>query len=150
MMARMLRLLEARDGDRVLEIGTGSGYSTALLRELVGPRGGIVSIDVDTELTSRAAVLLPDVRFVTADGRDGCAAAAPYDRVIAWASATELPLSWLEQTRPGALLVVPMRDSASAWVSRYRRTFDGALEDKRIAGSFIPLTAQPFKPWESD
>src|SRR5262245_24162609 len=57
-VARMLQLLDVERGSRVFEIGTGSGYRTALLAELVGPEGTVVSVDVDPELTRRATVLL--------------------------------------------------------------------------------------------
>src|SRR5215216_3880514 len=78
-IVRMLQLLDVQLGDRVLEIGTGSGYSTALLAELTGPSGTIVSIDVDPEMAQRATRLLRDagydnVSVVTADGAKGCAA----------------------------------------------------------------------------
>jgi protein-L-isoaspartate(D-aspartate) O-methyltransferase len=155
MVVRMLRLLDVQPGHRVLEIGTGSGYSTALLAELTGPTGSVLSIDFDPEMTERATRLLADAGYghvvlVAADGREGWAAYAPFDRVIAWAAMTWVPQAWCEQTRTGAVLVVPMRIDRRSWVSKYRRTNESAVvEDERVAGSFIPLTATPFRPWES-
>jgi protein-L-isoaspartate(D-aspartate) O-methyltransferase len=150
MITRMLQLLGLEPGQRVLEIGTGSGYSTALLAELVGPSGSIVSIDIDPRMTQRATRLLPDVgcgnvHLLTGDGRRGCPARAPFDYLIAWASATRLPTAWRDQTRPDAVLVVPMRRQGRMWISKFRRTEDGSVvEDERIAGGFIPLTRTPF------
>jgi protein-L-isoaspartate(D-aspartate) O-methyltransferase len=155
MITRMLRLLDVQPGDHVLEIGTGSGYSTALLAELTGAHGSIVSIDVDPEMTQRATRLLTDAEYkqvllVTADGREGWFTHAPFDRLIAWAAANEVPHAWRDQTRPSAVLVVPMRDNATAWVSKYHRTQRGNLvEDKRVTSSFVPLTPKPFRPWEA-
>src|SRR5260370_7331384 len=82
MVARMLRLLDVQPGNHVLEIGTGSGYSTALLAELVGPTGSVVSIDVDLDMTQRAASLLAEAGYhnivlVTSDGRSAYPSPAP-------------------------------------------------------------------------
>jgi protein-L-isoaspartate(D-aspartate) O-methyltransferase len=154
-IARMLRLLDPRPGDRVLEIGTGSGYSTALLAELTGPTGGVVSIDVDPEVTFRATRLLADagygnVLLVTADGRQGWPSHAPFGRVVAWCSVGDVPTAWRAQTRPGAVLVVPMRADGETWVGKYHRTRRSTLvEDERVAGGFVPATATPFRPWET-
>src|ERR671930_742156 len=101
-IAAMLRLLGVQPGMRVLEVGTGSGYSTALLAHLVGPTGKVVSLDVDAGLTARAAALLEragcgQVTVVAANGRAGYPAAAPYDRLVAWATADRVPVPWVEQ-----------------------------------------------------
>jgi protein-L-isoaspartate(D-aspartate) O-methyltransferase len=155
-ISRMLVMLDVQVGDNVLEVGTGSGYSTALLAELTRSNGSVVSIDVDPEMTQRAVRLVAaagyaNVICITADGRAGWPQRAAYDRVIAWAAATnEVPRAWCDQTRPGALLVVPMRGSDTAWVSVFRHTEHHTLAElERIHGSFIPLTATPFRPWES-
>jgi protein-L-isoaspartate(D-aspartate) O-methyltransferase len=155
MIERMLRLLEVEDGQRLLEIGTGSAFSTAILSHLVGGDGAVFSVDVDREMTERAARLLPlaghsNVLLRTGDGREGWADCAPFDRLVAWAAAEAVPEAWCEQTRAGAILVVPMRCKGRAWVSRHRRGEAGSvIEELRIPGSFIPLTATPLRPWES-
>src|SRR5262249_36064766 len=94
MISRMLQQLSVHPGHSVLEVGTGSGYSTALLAELTGPNGSIVSIDVDPQMTRKATVLLNDaayrqVMLITGDGREGALAHAPFDRLVAWAAASE-------------------------------------------------------------
>ena len=80
-MARMLELLDVQPGDRVLEIGAGTGYNAALLAHLAGPSGRVVSID--PELARKARRALRDAgahaRIVAGDGRDGYAAGAPFD-----------------------------------------------------------------------
>jgi protein-L-isoaspartate(D-aspartate) O-methyltransferase len=155
MIQRMLRLLEIEAGQRLLEIGTGSGFSTALLSHLVGSDGAVCSIDVDGEMTERAVRLLhmaghSNVVLRTGDGRKGWAEYAPFDGLIAWAAAAGLPRSWCEQTSEEAKLVVPMRRKGQAWVSRYRHGHAGFIvEELRIPGSFIPLTATPLRPWEA-
>ncbi|MGH3908142.1 MAG: protein-L-isoaspartate O-methyltransferase family protein [Pseudonocardiaceae bacterium] len=85
-IAQMLDRLQVRPGMRLLEIGTGSGYSTALLAMLVGSAGQVVSMDVVPELVSRARRLLTKaglhrVRVHCADGVAGAAGDAPFDRI---------------------------------------------------------------------
>lgn len=85
----MLRALDVETGLRVLEIGTGSGYSTALLAELVGSNGLVVTIDIDPPVTERAASLLSRRVTRTCTPRPGMVDVAgdpapPYDRVVAW------------------------------------------------------------------
>ena len=133
-----------------------AGYSTALLADLTRSNGNVVSIDVDPEMTQRATGMVAaagyaNVTCITADGRAGWPQRAAYDRIIAWAATTsEVPRAWCDQTRPGAMLVVPIRDNNTAWVSVFQHTDRNTLvELERIHGSFIPLTAVPFRPWES-
>lgn len=153
-IARMLRLLEVQKGSHVLEIGTGSGFSAALLATLTGPSGTVVSIDVDSQMTERATKLLSNEMYENvllncANGAYGWLANAPYDRLIAWCSVTAVPQAWQEQTRREAILVVPMRDEEQMWVSKYRSKGGSLVEVERNAGRFIPLTSAPFRPWES-
>ena len=155
MIERMLRLLEVQYGQRVIEVGTGSGFSAALLSHLVGSDGIVSSVDVDCDMTERAARLLQmaghsNVVLRTGDGRKAWAEYAPFDRLVAWAAASAVPRAWREQTRDSAILVVPMRRNGQAWVSRYRRGQAGSVvEELRIPGGFIPLTATPLRPWET-
>jgi protein-L-isoaspartate(D-aspartate) O-methyltransferase len=106
-IARTLRALDVQAGSHVLEIGTGSGYSTALLGELIGPGGLVASIDVDPPVTARARSLLSSkgyttVHVTTGDGRLGLPAFAPYDRVVAWCSVDEVPQAPRERCRARA------------------------------------------------
>ena len=111
--ARLIDMLDVQMGMRVLEIGTGSGYSTALLAELVGPSGHVTSVDVDAEHVDRVASLLArqGASHATPTCGDVLAGApdqAPFDRIIAWATATHLPAAWVEQSNPGALILAPV------------------------------------------
>lgn len=106
----MLRDLEVRLGDRVLEIGTGTGYNAALLGVRLG-LSQVVSVEVDPAIAAAARTALERARLpvtvITADGFEGYAAGAPYDRVIATVGVREVPFAWVEQTSPGGVIVAP-------------------------------------------
>ncbi|NJP42355.1 methyltransferase domain-containing protein [Streptomyces sp. PRB2-1] len=110
-VAGMLRDLDVRPGMRVLEVGTGTGWNAGLLAARLGGSGGVVTVEVDEAVAvrARAALVRAGLRaeVVCGDGRDGWAAGAPYDRLIATAGVRALPAAWLEQTRPGGVVLAP-------------------------------------------
>ncbi|MFB7049702.1 methyltransferase domain-containing protein [Streptomyces microflavus] len=107
----LLRHLAPRTGDRVLELGTGTGYTTALLATRTGP-GTVVSMEVDPGIAAQARRNLDglglDPLVITGDGEQGNPAAGPYDRIVATASVRRIPRAWLEQLRPGGVLLAPL------------------------------------------
>jgi protein-L-isoaspartate(D-aspartate) O-methyltransferase len=142
MVAIMLELADLAPGQRVLEIGTGSGYNAALLARLVGPSGRVVTVDVESDLVETAERTLGSLGFEqvsahTADGRNGWPAAAPYDRVMATVGVDEVPAAWREQVADGGLLVVPLLDPPEVRVER--RTAPGWELVATSPASFIPL-----------
>ncbi len=111
-MAIMLDQLDHAPGQRVLEIGAGTGYNAALMQHIVGPSGTVVSVDIDADLAGQARDHLvsagyPDVTVVAADGAEGYPPSAPYDRVIPTVGVSDLAPAWLDQTGPGGRIVVP-------------------------------------------
>jgi protein-L-isoaspartate(D-aspartate) O-methyltransferase len=133
---RMLAELDARPGQRVLEIGTGTGWNAGLLSARLGS-GHVVSIEVDPALAASARKALAAVGLsptvVTGEGEGGYPPGAPYDRVLATASVQCVPYAWVAQTRPGGLIVTP-------WGTPYH---NGALlkltvrDDGTAAGHFV-------------
>jgi protein-L-isoaspartate(D-aspartate) O-methyltransferase len=112
-MAIMLDQLDLAPGQRVLEIGAGTGYNAALISHVVGPSGQVTSVDIDPELVGQAREHLAragfsDVTVVCADGAGGYPERAPYDRVIATVGVSDLAPAWLEQAVPQARIVVPL------------------------------------------
>ncbi|HEX6467889.1 MAG TPA: methyltransferase domain-containing protein [Streptosporangiaceae bacterium] len=105
-----LERLGVYDGHRVLEIGTGSGWTAALLAHRLGS-DNVVSVEIDPELSARAAAALKEAgfspRLVVGDGAAGWPQAAPYDRVHVTCGVTTVPYAWVEQTRPGGIIVLP-------------------------------------------
>lgn len=107
---RDLTALEVPDGARILEIGTGTGYSSALLAELAGPHGQIVSLDISDHLVGWANLLhhqrgIRTVRCLRADGIAGHPEKAPFDRIVAWCTPPQLPETWIQQLAPDGRLV---------------------------------------------
>ncbi len=111
-MAAMLERLEVRRGQRVLEVGAGTGYNAALLAKLVGSQGRVVSIDLEPE-TARAArqalVAVKRVEVIEGDGQQGWPPGAPYDRIIVTASASAVAPAWFEQLADDGRLEVPLK-----------------------------------------
>jgi len=91
-----------------------------------------------------------EVELRCGDGQHGWAEHAPYDRVIAWCSVADVQAALLDQTIPGAVLVLPMRAGEHQWIARYSRAEDRLIEEARLPGSFIPLTPVPFRPWATE
>ncbi|WP_369376084.1 methyltransferase domain-containing protein [Streptomyces sp. cg36] len=106
----MLRDLDVRPDSRVLEIGTGTGWNAALLAHRLGP-GNVVSVEVDEAVATAARTALNcfglPVRVVHGDGIEGDPAGAPYDRIIATCGLRSIPYTWIEQCRPGGVVVAP-------------------------------------------
>lgn len=112
LMAQMLEDLSLAPGQRVLEIGAGTGYDAALLAHIIAP-GQVISIDVDREVVSEAWDHLrrfPDrkVELKHADGRHGYKEAAPYDRIMVTAAALDIEPDWLQQLTDTGLLLAPL------------------------------------------
>jgi protein-L-isoaspartate(D-aspartate) O-methyltransferase len=110
LMAQMLEDLALEPGQRVLEVGAGTGYNAALIAHVTG---GLVSIDIDREVLAdarRHLSALPDrhVALYHADGRRGWPAAAPYDRIQVTAASEDLEPAWLEQLARDGLVQVPV------------------------------------------
>jgi protein-L-isoaspartate(D-aspartate) O-methyltransferase len=136
----MLELLDVQPGQRVLDVGSGSAWTTALLAELVGPEGEVLGVEVVPELVeigrfnlggrwAHASISL------AAEGVLGMPERAPYDRILVSAGATRLPGELVEQLAEGGLLVVPV----DGVMHRVRRTAEGTLVERHGRYSFVPL-----------
>jgi protein-L-isoaspartate(D-aspartate) O-methyltransferase len=112
-MALMLEQLDVRPGQRVLEIGAGTGYNAACLACLTGDAGLITTVDIDDDLATSAREHLAacgfgQVSVVCGDGGLGWPPDAPYDRIIATVGAWDIAPAWTGQLAPGGRLVLPL------------------------------------------
>ncbi|MFD5267461.1 methyltransferase domain-containing protein [Streptomyces sp. NPDC058335] len=111
LMAEMLAELRVRDGDRVLEVGAGTGYNAALLSYRLGDER-VTTVDLDPEITESARRHLADAGYrptvVTGDGARGVPERAPFDRIIATCELASVPRAWVAQCRPGARILTPL------------------------------------------
>ncbi|MBC3981610.1 methyltransferase [Streptomyces sp. AC536] len=147
----MLEELEVRDGDRVLEIGTGTGYSTALLCHRLG-EDNVTTVEADPELARRADDALEVAGYstwtVTDDGLLGHPSRAPYDRIIATCAVRRIPHTWLRQARPGAIVLATVGSWAyGTGLAKVVVAADGTAAG-RVTGpsSFMPARAQAAAP----
>jgi protein-L-isoaspartate(D-aspartate) O-methyltransferase len=143
MAALMTEALEARGGQRVLEVGTGSGYQTALLLEL---GLDVLSVELVPELSARARATLDAAgyagrgRLVVGDGSKGAEAEAPFDRIIVTAGAPAVPPSLVGQLDEGGVMVIPVGGEDEQDLLRLRREEDGRVTRERMCGCvFVKL-----------
>lgn len=136
LMAELLQALDVGPGMRVLEIGTGSGYNASIMCHRLGDRS-VTTVDVDPLLTEAARRSLARLGYYptvgTGDGAEGWPANAPYDRLIATVSWPWLPPAWIEQVRPGGLIVANVLGQLGGAVVAARVDRSGVAQ-----GRFIP------------
>ena len=140
-VAAMLRLLEVRPGDRVLDVGSGSGWTTALLAHLTGPTGTVTGVELVPELAEWGAENLAGTSYdwasirPAAPGVLGWPADAPYDRILVSAEARSLPQALVDQLAAGGRIVVPVRGTMVLGVRRG----DGLETSEHGSYRFVPL-----------
>jgi protein-L-isoaspartate(D-aspartate) O-methyltransferase len=143
-VALMSELLQVYEGDSVLEIGTGSGYQTAVLSHLVREVYSIEIVDALGKLAhARLQQLgINNVETCIGDGYQGWAEHAPYDGIIVTAAAPYVPPPLLAQLKPGARLVIPVGDSfMGQQLMVLEKNLDGEITETSVLPvAFVPLT----------
>lgn len=147
-VARMLEMLELRPDDRVLDVGTGSGYHAALLARLANH---VWTIERHPELTRRAErtlseLAISNVTYLTGDGSRGVPEAAPFDAINVAAASLEIPVELVNQLADRGRLVVPLGDEDQHLV-RLRRQGDRVRGERLDRVRFVPLVPdQELRP----
>ena len=145
-VAVMIEAAEIRPGDKVLEVGAGSGYAAALMsriaREVIGIERQHDLVEVAQERLQRLGY--DNVKIVEGDGTRGCPDEAPFDAILAAASGSHVPKPLIDQLAPGGRLVMPIGDPG--WVQelvKLTKRPDGTTEQKNLGGvRFVPLIGE--------
>ncbi len=146
-VAFILELLQPQAGEKILDIGAGSGWTTALLAYIVSQklkRGKVIAIERIPELKEFGEKNVAKynfiekgiVKFVCGDGSQGYEKEAPFDKILCSAAVNEVPKNWLRQLKIGGRIVTPLDGEIQLWIKKAENEFD----IKRFHGfTFVPL-----------
>jgi protein-L-isoaspartate(D-aspartate) O-methyltransferase len=150
----MLELLDLAPGMRVLEIGTGTGYNAALLREIVGQGGSVASVDIDSDLVAQAAGRLAaagygDIHLAAVDGHFGWPDRSPFDRIVATVGCVDVAPPWLDQLADGGICLIPLQHGG--WHPLTRIQAPGGVITASVVGraAFVAIQGHQGEksPW---
>ena len=148
-VAFMLELLQPKPGDKILDVGSGSGWSVALLSEIVGPKGRVFGLELIQELAELAErninkynfISSKQARIIQGDGYKGLPEHAPFDKIITAAAAKEIPKKLLDQLKTGGRMVLPIgRQFETQDMVVVDKVSDNDIKIRKIPGFiFVPL-----------
>lgn len=148
MVGMMLEALDLRPGQKVLEIGTGSGYHASLVAELIRPNGKVYTIERIKELGERAKETLDRlgygdvVEVIISDGTNGLPEHAPYDRIFVAAAAPQVPKPLREQLADGGILLIPVGGRIYQELTIIKREGDEFTHAPLGSVVFVPLIGE--------
>jgi len=142
-VAFMLELLDPKQGEKILDIGSGSGWTTALLAETVKEKGKVIALELipevkelgDRNISKYNYLKKGIVETFCLDGSKGYEKEAPFDKILVSASATKLPDSWVKQLKTGGRIVAPINTS----IFRFIKTEKGLDSEEFPGFVFVPL-----------
>jgi len=144
-VAFMLELLQPQEGEKILDVGSGSGWTSALLAEIVGEKGKVFSLELVPELKEFGEKNVAKynfvgkgiVQFICCDGSQGYPAEAPFDRILCSAALQrKIPQAWKDQLRIGGSMVAPIATSIYCLYKKDKNEFE---EDEYSGFAFVPL-----------
>lgn len=140
-VAFQTQLLQVKRGDKILEVGTGSGYQASILYQM-GAK--VFSIERQKALYSKSKIMLPEAGFMIkvffGDGYKGLPSFAPFDKIIVTAGAPFIPEQLTTQLKPGGILVIPVNESDAQTMTTVTKLADGTLETMQHGRfRFVPL-----------
>jgi protein-L-isoaspartate(D-aspartate) O-methyltransferase len=140
-VAFMLELLEPQEGDKILDVGSGSGWTTTLLAQIVGPTGRVFGLELVPELVKFGSGNLgkygfPHAEIRQASGALGLEGEAPFDRILVSAAGEKMPQELIDQIKVGGRMVIPIQNA----VWRVDRTSGTEVSKEEFSGFvFVPL-----------
>ncbi len=143
-VAFMLEHLQPEAGDNILDIGSGSGWTSALLAQIVGSKGKVTAIEIIPELKEFGEKNVAKynfikkgiVQFICTDGSKGYKEEAPFNRILASASAEKIPQAWKEQLKIKGRIVAPVRSSILVLTKKSEKEFE---KTEYPGFAFVPL-----------
>lgn len=140
-VAFQTQLLQVKRGDKILEVGTGSGYQASILYQM-GAK--VFSIERQKALYSKSKIMLPEAGFMIkvffGDGYKGLPSFAPFDKIIVTAGAPFIPEQLTAQLKPGGILVIPVNESDAQTMTTVTKLADGTVETMTHGRfRFVPL-----------
>jgi len=151
-VAFMLELLEPKPNEKILDVGSGSGWTTALLAYLVGENGRVIGLERIPDLVALSEKNISKYNFIkkgmveiiNSDGAKGYRKEAPYDRIIAGAAATgDVPIYWRRQLKIGGRIVAPVGNSVIVIDKISKNKYN---QKEYFGFSFVPLITNNQKP----
>jgi len=139
-VAFMLELLQPRAGHKVLDVGCGSGWTSALLAEIVGPAGSVIGTERLQKLAQECQLRIrrqgiENVSIIHTPSGLGCPENAPFDRILVSAAAQEMPSQLIDQLAMGGIMVIPVQHS----IVKMEKAPQGILKQEHTGFSFVPL-----------
>ena len=143
----MTEALDIKKGQKILEIGTGSGWQSALLSKLVGETGTVYSIEIIDDLVKMAKenlkkLSIENVNVIKGDGSLGLEKYAPYDRILVTAGSPDIPKPLLKQLDKDGLMVIPIGNLYLQHMYVVRKAKDGVKKESIGNFMFVPLTGK--------
>ncbi len=143
-VAFMLEQLQPESGDNILDIGSGSGWTSALLAQIVGSKGKVTAIEIIPELKEFGEKNVAKynfikkgiVQFICTDGSKGYKEEAPFNRILASAAGNEIPKAWKEQLKIKGRIVAPVGNSIWVLIKKSEKEFEGT---EHPGFAFVPL-----------
>ncbi len=140
----MTQALELKEGDKVLEVGSGSGYQAAIIASIVGEKGKVISTEIVDELVESAKsnikkLKLKNIEIINLDGSKGYDKEAPYDKIIITAACPKIPNPLIKQLKEGGIIVAPVGNMNEQVMIKVRKIKGKLVEENLGNFMFVPL-----------
>ncbi len=141
----MTQALELREGQKVLEVGAGSGWQAALIGKLIGKKGKVITTEIIPELAESARdnlkkAKIKNVEVISCDGSQGYEKEAPYDRIIITAACPKIPSPLIDQLKEGGIMIAPVGSLAFVHdMLKLKKTSSGIVTESLGSFVFVPL-----------